>query len=567
MKSPTSSRHLRPGTLAPILLTLTALAGACEGADDLVHDPSLSIVVQRVHLDGLCGPADETAEGATGDTTCWQLVQGSADWFEFADADYCTPTQLDPNDSAAYHSVQPGHSEYRVAARFDDDVIFDHFPDLRVATLIDGFAVGGVVTLAPRTGRTDAEVEGEPADDANDQELIAVERLPASTAGTLRFEIRGDHEPFPLSDPLELDTPQLEVAIEGADVALASGVGTATLCVEAPVGFPELSTYESTASGLPLQSGSLSLTKRAEGRRWGKLPIAVPAGDMGTWEVRAFVSELTAVAQATLRPPEGLQLAARREVEVDAVPSASPVGVTIGEPDSNCRNHRITIEGRDVVVGGTVSLSTNQGSWVGGSAGLDLRLLGDRTGEVQLLLPSVLTGNAVTLVATSSGVPSSSMTLDVLPIAAEGGFLYPPLGGTIPVDAEGSAPRTLQGRIEPPVGASFPASTKVEVRITSVQPAPNDPPCPDVITVPELTCDPATGEGLGCALLPPTLGVSTDGWFSVPIAGGLCFAGEITLKVYADQYQRDPAATYPCLADVPIATKAEIASVSLVFEP
>ena len=107
----------------------------------------------------------------------------------------------------------------------------------------------------------------------------------------------------------------------------------------------------------------------------------------------------------------------------------------------------------------------------------------------------------------------------------------------------------------------------MEVRIAEVHPAVNDPPCPDVITVPELTCDPATGEGLGCALFPPPLGVAPAGWFSVPIAGGLCFAGEISLKVYADQYQRDDSTSYPCLADVPIATKAELASVPLVFVP
>lgn len=447
-----------------------------------------------------------------------------------------------------------GRDKFRVVADYGDDLVFTSpgsVPPPGLTVLSSGQPVANTSTF---TGSTDGghylatAVVLAPVD----EELVSF--VVSSDAGVNFTSTAGPYQVDDATISAAIaECPSSRAAAAGS-CTLAAGEGVATVTVTAPSGLATdggIVTFSVDDIPAATVTSVVFNTVVDPQQSSGTVSIPAPNSPGSTWALTARISRFTAVLPAiTLRRSNPIQLAiADGSVDQSTFPSGSPPQRAAAEADARCRTLTLGIDAPDHTSDNSVALTSSVFSITadGNTSGTTTVDSGG-LGFVTLLLPVTPGSDRVASVRATSGPEASgqaALTLsEVGPVSAA---LAAPLN-TATVTASGSPAVTVSGRLAPPrVGLAFPPGTAVTVITRASNTSSATLPCGAPILADAVFCDPghvdpSTVAPGGCLFDSPLATVASDGSFSVSLAGGICFAGTLTVEVWSRQtIDIDPA--------------------------
>ncbi|MFT3763944.1 MAG: hypothetical protein QM820_00225 [Minicystis sp.] len=383
---------------------------------------------------------------------------------------------------------------------------------------------------------------------------------PVTSSRTVRFRVASSASYFTDTPSFDLTRPAVGLAVarcldaEGKPVAgcsLVAGVDQTLVTITVPAGVAEsTATLSWTVDGTSLQSQSVALAPSGSATKAGSFQLPAPDAPGKTLTITAQVGDLEPASQSVaLVAPDPLKIQiAKVGAALDF--TSPPPAVAAGDPTKECRRLTVGILAPKGAPGDTVMLKASQGTLDGSADPVTLKLheaQPGRTASATLDLPVSPAGPLVQLTASSGNALATSLQLQLLPILPTAAQLAAAKKSII-VDAGGSAAAEVSGFALAPGGASFLEGSRV---LVVVKATPSSGPAPLSCGAPsaasDLDCDPTVAGQLpgGCLLAPTSVKLGADGALTIPLAAGVCFAGTVTVDVYAATY----ASSEACLGD------------------
>jgi hypothetical protein len=382
---------------------------------------------------------------------------------------------------------------------------------------------------------------------------------PVTPSRTLRFRVAADATYFTDTPSFDLTRPTVGLAVARcldaagqplAGCALVAGVDRTLVTITVPAGVAEgTATLRWTADGSATQSQSVTLAPGGGDDRSGSFELLVPDAPGANLTVTAQVGDLEPAAQSlSLVAPDPLQVAlARPGAALDF--SAPLPALAAGDPTPECRTLTLAVLAPKGAPGDAVTLKASQGTLDGSIDAVVAALhaaAGGRLATATLKLPAAPTSMLVQLLAGAGAGLSTGRELDllpILPVAAQLVAAQP----TVALAASGSAAAQVTGFALAPGGAAFLDGARVSVVVKATAGGAPTLPCGAPSPAADLACDPTQVGQVpgGCLLAPTAVKLGADGALTIPLAAGVCFAGTVTLDVYATTY----ASSEPCLGD------------------
>ena len=356
------------------------------------------------------------------------------------------------------------------------------------------------------------------------------------------------------------------------ECSFPAGLGSVVVDITAPANTAAAqATLVSSIDGVTINTETVALSGTANNPKTGSKMLAVP-DQLGRWLLEARVGASFGQRESIeLRPATDITLVlGDRNLSDEELCSGAvePPPRAVLEPTAACRELALCVLAPDRPANGQIAITTNIGQ-VGGQSGQATVTIDD-TGQAVLDvdLPTSVPSDPRLIVEGSAdgvgGVPLVYALAPVLPIGP--GTLNSPVN-VATVGETGSSSITLSGQLPLPQGASLASDARLTVRVEA-EPAvaPVGLPCGPSISDAALDCDPSQGNPGGCVLAPLEVPVSADGSYSIPLAGGICFEGTVTVSALGLVYD-DNSAT--CLGERPAQTDESIVGQAspLTYQP
>jgi len=449
-----------------------------------------------------------------------------------------------PSESSACAAIVPGETELRVGVLYTDATLDQAGRDLPEPTIRFIFGSTSIEPDAPirSAGARRCEDDGSECPRAWSQP-----RVPFTNDRAATLEIRAGETVRPFE--LDLAAAELQIAALPEVSMLAAGVGEILVEVEAPALLdpPEVQIF-SVFDGIEETSGALTLelsAVTATGRRLrGAVSIPVPDRPEATWTLRAANTSLSGTLEPSYRLVHAL---APRAMLLDYDPEAPAGGQTrlaeldfdnppqlprriVAEPDLSCRELWLAVATDTPPISGTLAVSTSAGILNPTTVPLS-----DGRGATRLTLPDTPESTTLILEISGDGLPARSLPWRHEPTRPTGAFLSgPPF---VLVGPDGSSSAEVTGQLHFPSGVQ--PSTADIALVVSAQDDPVAKPCAPVVPASRIFCDAEDALGDGgnagdCVLAPPDITPGLGGAFTVPLVGGLCFSGSVSISVHAE---------------------------------
>jgi len=384
---------------------------------------------------------------------------------------------------------------------------------------------------------------------------------PVARSADIRFRIASgtgyykDTESFPLLRPtlsLDLDPCPAVVGQPGPhDCQMVAGVNTTTVTFSVPSGVTaETALISWDTSGTAILQKTVPLTVYGE-RKSGQFELPMPEQPGRTLSILAQVGDLAPQGRSVwLVSPAPLVMQVKKGIVTPDFQGALAPASLVTDPAPECRTFTVGVRAPDGAPGNRVTIEASQGTLDGAAPKVQKDLSADASNHAtaaKLVLPLSPTSALVQL-ATSSGSMTSALEIPMAPIWPTAVSLTV-ASPSVLVGESGSAATSLKGFALPPkLGATFLPDTPLYVVVKATPIA--DPvvlPCGEPTPAEALQCDPTQPGQLpgGCLLTPKTVTVGSNGDFTVPVNGGVCFAGVVTVDIFAPTYT--DSAT--CLSD------------------
>lgn len=307
----------------------------------------------------------------------------------------------------------------------------------------------------------------------------------------------------------------------------------------------------------------------------GEFEFTVTSGDL---ELRSgpvrFAGPDRPRLQTLGRAPSDDELAA-----LDFAAPSEPIRLAHGEPCEACRSLWIAVDWPRFADADAVTLTTSYGSFDDGTKqGVDTLDLSSTTVDgraaVELRIPELPTSdqpNREVVIRASVGSLRASLSIPILTPPPSSASLVAP--ASVVLGDNGSPQVVLAGIVTMPEGASLIADSLSLIVDAVADPdvVPNCTALPDTF----LRCDPDNVDAAidgGCILTPSGVSVLGETSFSITLAGGICFAGTVSIQLAALDYDATPiddCGVSPCLAEGIGDTRVELLGegVDIVFAP
>ncbi|MEX1364722.1 MAG: hypothetical protein AB1Z98_16465 [Nannocystaceae bacterium] len=478
----------------------------------------------------------------------WALCQSTLDVAEVATCEYAKTSLFDgacsfTGSPSPCEALEPGQTTLRVDVAYTDARLETPgralaVPDVHIVLGSSVVATGGNVLAL---GARECSQDGTDCPRAYTEFLVPFTTEPS---GVLEVVAGSSDEQF----PLEFQPPALAIAAEPVLASLPAAVGRLRVEVSgprllAPAELKVTSLFDgiedtSTVVTVPLEIAS------DDGRSSGSTWLPAPDRPGVTWSLRVRHDSLVAEL------PQGYQLthpSTTRMLVLDYDPSAPPAGRVglealdfdapppaprriVGEPDLACRELWVAVEARTPPSDGRITLVASAGALEPTEVPLE-----DGRGATRLTLPESAASPTLTITASGTDLPGSALTYRHVPTLPTAVVLYsgPP---TIAVGPTGAASGSIFGQLYFPEGVD-PRSADIALVVNATD-GTDIEPCPTPVPASRLFCDAEDALDDGslsgdCLLTPPDVMVGGSGAFSIPLTGGLCFTGTVTVDVHA----------------------------------
>ena len=355
---------------------------------------------------------------------------------------------------------------------------------------------------------------------------------------------------------LDIDACPKATASSPSQCELPSGAGSINVTVSLPAGFVGKSAaLSSTVSGHGVDAAAgqtLTLALDADGQASASAELEVPTGLGHTWTVVATVDSLSANKVMTLRAPADVLLGISAGDQTATPGKIAVPDRAVHEPRLECRTYSVSVSVPDPPNSGQIKLSSVLGTFNGKQGDVLLNL--DQTNaDAEWVLPTDDDSASVPLTLDVDALRSLHFTVRRQPVLPSGS------GGTLAARQNSfdvGPPGTpddiaLRGALSIEPGTVFGSKSALLVRTQVVSATTTKLPCGTPVSSSLIKCDPtatSVQDRGGCFLTPFTVAIAPDGSYSIPIAGGLCFEGELEFTALSRVYtESDPA---KCLGEL-----------------
>lgn len=387
---------------------------------------------------------------------------------------------------------------------------------------------------------------------------LAVARLraPLTPFAVLELEatLPGDLVPTTggiLSVQSAAPTLRFDACSDCANCVLPSGVGSVGATLTAPVGFAgKQATFSSTVSGfgeLSLANPTKTLLATPEGVAEGTIKLDVAPGIGRVWTVSTQLEGLEASCRATLRQPDAPLLAVGALGSRPSPTSSQIPARVLGEPSADCRSYDVSVEVPDPPSNRVVTLRSTVGNVGGKALETSLALNLEDKASSRLVLPDSNTSPLIDLsliVDAQRAVTLPIRLRPMLPLIGVGSLVAAQRALTI---ADTGTPNgvALRGTVQVIPGTKFAAGSTLVVRTRVISGGTESGlSCGTTVDPSIVTCDQAAAnlqDRGGCFLVPATVPLNPDGTYTISLASGLCFTGEVEITVFSYVYISTPA--------------------------
>ncbi|MGK3963711.1 hypothetical protein WMF38_05990 [Sorangium sp. So ce118] len=501
----------------------------------------------------LAGCADEKVTGPAVTVAIWDAMGGDEE-----KACYARCKDSAPLDAAIAEEVgracpeaadaegrdcsfDQGGDRIRITADYGP-IAFDNCDSVAIPTLTVMLDDGGAIPVTglehgcQKSGRYFAQ-----------KEMLT----PVTRSADIRFRVASgtgyftDTGSFPLRRPtvsLDLDPCDALDPPGPQDCALMAGVQTTTVTVSVPAGVTaETALVTWDTSGTAITQKAVPLSVYGESKS-GRFDLPMPEQPGRPLSIVAQVGDLAPQERSILLDtPAPLVMQMKKGVVTPDFQGALAPSSLTTDPAPECRTFTVGVRAPDGAPGNRVTIEASQGTLDSVGAKVQRDLSTDASNHVtnaRLVLPASPTSSLVQLVA-SSGAMTAAHEIPFSPIWPASASLTV-ASPAIVVSASGSAATSIKGfALAPKIGATFLPDTRLHVVVTATPTA--DPvvlPCGALTRPEDLQCEPTKPGQLpgGCLLAPMTVTVASNGEFTIPINGGVCFAGVVTVDVFAPTY-------------------------------